>query len=1185
MVANPCLSGGALELFLEPHLPPPRVAVAGESPVARALRRAGRAARLRGAARRRRAGRATSRPSSPRSGTTTRTRCAAGSRPAASTSGSSPRGGEARRCSTRCAAAGVPEEALARVRTPAGLDIGARTHAEIALAILAELVAVRRARPSAGRPPGAVASASRPARGASTPSCGMTVAVGPGDDARPRGARRSAARAAGRRGSPVPAEPFVSGLVLAAGGSSRLGRPKQLLPYRGATLLDAVLGDGARVRVRPAARRARRRGRRGARRASTCAGADVVVNHAFGTGCSSSIAAAMGALDPRCDVLVLLLGDQPGVTPATVGALLAGRGDAPLAVCRYDDGARPPVRVRARGVRRPRARCTATRRCGSCSTGARATWRRCAIAGPVPLDVDTWEDYEAVAGRRGGAVTRAARRGAPRRSRSCSRTPRRSPRGSTRVGLPRRRRARHGDVPLAAAAAAAAARGRGGRGQDRGGAGARRGARHAADPPAVLRGDGQLRGAVRVELPAPAAADPARGGRRRRTLARGRPVRPRRTSCAGRCSQAIEHPGPLPAVLLVDELDRADHDFEAFLLEVLADAAVTIPELGHDPRDGAARRGPDVEPHARPARRAQAPLPVPLDRLPGRRRARSRSCAGACRARRAALAADVVGGARAAARGRRAEAAGHRRGDRLGRGARAARRRAARRGGRGPHARRGAEVPRGPGAGRARPGSSAACGARREWRRPAWRRDARARLATRPSRAVALGRGAARRRAARDARPRRRTFAAAARARATPRRATSSTGRRGSSFVAGARPGRRASTPCSRAVVDGARGSGRRVARRPARRHRRRRAAAATAAGRGGAPAAARGGAAARARRGAGGAERARVAAGAARQRRRAARATCASTRSTTPSSRVRRRIWSAGWRSATPPRRARRARTVARAASTSTCARRCAAAGAPAAIPSSGCTGAAASGRAALVALLDVSGSMAPYARAYLLLLEGAARGARAETFVFATRLTRVTRALREGRARSSRSSARAPRRPTGPAARGSARRCARSTTATAAAAWPATPSSSILSDGWERGDPALVGREMERLARLAYRIVWVNPRVAAPGFAPAHRRAWPRRCRTSTSCVSGHSARGARRASSRRSAGTDREEDAMRFENQFDVDAPIERGLGRRCSTSSASRRPCRAPRCSSRPATTPTRSRSRSRSARCR
>jgi MoxR-like ATPase len=43
---------------------------------------------------------------------------------------------------------------------------------------------------------------------------------------------------------------------------------------------------------------------------------------------------------------------------------------------------------------------------------------------------------------------------------------------------------------------------------------------------------------------------------------------------------AIEHPGPRPAVLLIDELDRADDDFEAFLLELLAEASITIPELG-----------------------------------------------------------------------------------------------------------------------------------------------------------------------------------------------------------------------------------------------------------------------------------------------------------------------------------------------------------------------------------------------------------------------------------------------------------------------------------------------------------------------------------------------------------------------------------------------------------------------------
>jgi len=138
------------------------------------------------------------------------------------------------------------------------------------------------------------------------------------------------------------------------------------------------------------------------------------------------------------------------------------------------------------------------------------------------------------------------------------------------------------------------------------------------------------------------------------------------------------------------------------------------------------------------------------------------------------------------------------------------------------------------------------------------------------------------------------------------------------------------------------------------------------------------------------------------------------------------------------------------------------------------------------LVALLDVSGSMAPYARGYLLLLEGAARGARAETFVFATRLTRVTRALREGRPHAAleRAGAAAPDwaggTRIGEALQGFTDRWGRRGMARDAVVV-------VLSDGWERGDAALLEREMQRLSRLAYRIVWVNPRVAAPGFAPA--------------------------------------------------------------------------------------------------
>jgi hypothetical protein len=137
------------------------------------------------------------------------------------------------------------------------------------------------------------------------------------------------------------------------------------------------------------------------------------------------------------------------------------------------------------------------------------------------------------------------------------------------------------------------------------------------------------------------------------------------------------------------------------------------------------------------------------------------------------------------------------------------------------------------------------------------------------------------------------------------------------------------------------------------------------------------------------------------------------------------------------------------------------------------------------LVALLDVSGSMEAYARAYLLFLEGAARGARAETFVFATRLTRVTKALRDGRPHEALDrAARAAPDWSGGTKIGEALKAFNDRHGRRGAARDAVVV--VLSDGWERGDPALVAQEMERLRRLAYRIVWVNPRVAAPGFEP---------------------------------------------------------------------------------------------------
>lgn len=141
---------------------------------------------------------------------------------------------------------------------------------------------------------------------------------------------------------------------------------------------------------------------------------------------------------------------------------------------------------------------------------------------------------------------------------------------------------------------------------------------------------------------------------------------------------------------------------------------------------------------------------------------------------------------------------------------------------------------------------------------------------------------------------------------------------------------------------------------------------------------------------------------------------------------------------------------------------------------------------RRRIVLLCDISGSMEPYARAYLQFLTCAAgSGPRAEAFVFATRLTRLTRALRSHH----------PERAIAQAAQtapdwssgtriGEALKTFNDRHGRRGMARGAVVV--ILSDGWERGDPTLVGREMERLSRLAYRIVWVNPRAAASGFVP---------------------------------------------------------------------------------------------------
>jgi molybdenum cofactor cytidylyltransferase len=183
----------------------------------------------------------------------------------------------------------------------------------------------------------------------------------------------------------------VTGVVLAAGGSSRLGTPKQLLPYRKSTLLGTTLDlargagfDQLIVTLGGAAQ--------AVRDAVELDGADVVVVDDFGTGCSASLRVALGQVDPQAAGIVLMLGDQPCVESATLRRLVSdGPADA-MAVCRYTDGIGHPFWF-SRNMFGELAQLHGDKGVWKLLHSGRHPVRELAVDGAVPLDVDTWDDY------------------------------------------------------------------------------------------------------------------------------------------------------------------------------------------------------------------------------------------------------------------------------------------------------------------------------------------------------------------------------------------------------------------------------------------------------------------------------------------------------------------------------------------------------------------------------------------------------------------------------------------------------------------------------------------------------------------------------------------------------------------------------------------------------------------------
>jgi molybdenum cofactor cytidylyltransferase len=183
----------------------------------------------------------------------------------------------------------------------------------------------------------------------------------------------------------------VTGVVLAAGGSRRLGTPKQLLPYRDTTVLGATLEvargagfDQLIVTLGGAAQ--------AVRDVVSLDGVDVVTVDDFGTGCSASLRVALRRVHPDAAGIVLMLGDQPGVDSAVVRRLLTEESTTPVTVCRYVDGVGHPFWLN-RSVFGELAQLHGDKGIWKLIESGSVAVHEFSVDGTVPLDVDTWDDY------------------------------------------------------------------------------------------------------------------------------------------------------------------------------------------------------------------------------------------------------------------------------------------------------------------------------------------------------------------------------------------------------------------------------------------------------------------------------------------------------------------------------------------------------------------------------------------------------------------------------------------------------------------------------------------------------------------------------------------------------------------------------------------------------------------------
>ena len=204
---------------------------------------------------------------------------------------------------------------------------------------------------------------------------------------------------------------MISGLVLAAGGSTRLGTPKQLLELAGKPLLQHVIESCAAAELDEVVVVLGHEAAEISRALRWPRGARTVLNPEYRRGQSSSLAVGLASVDVRSEAVVILLGDQPGVSPWLIRrALEAWRGSgAPVLRCYFGEVPGHPV-VAARAAWPQLAQATGDEGARSVLDRGPLRVAELHLAGPAPIDVDTWEDY-----RRLGETSHSRRREPNRR--------------------------------------------------------------------------------------------------------------------------------------------------------------------------------------------------------------------------------------------------------------------------------------------------------------------------------------------------------------------------------------------------------------------------------------------------------------------------------------------------------------------------------------------------------------------------------------------------------------------------------------------------------------------------------------------------------------------------------------------------------------------------------------------------